>query len=243
MNIQPSQIPGRWSQPLLLMLKTLTLFSLLIFISCTHRQKVLLQDYNFLVPDGEVMKLTQSNDTLLLLHCYIDKPCQAKPVKHFKIVSSEQSGGVRILKLEQLDTIPMTTNPYPMTRYSILALKTINNRQLGYSPVVFGLTKQQIDTLQTNISSLKDKFFFTLFSDSYLKELSALKKITTKDEAKEITELKSEKFKSFFDSYSKTQTTDLYASGLLAEVLNQACIEKGYNPIGAGLIINDLLKK
>jgi hypothetical protein len=114
---------------------------------------------------------------------------------------------------------------------------------MGYLPLVLGLTKKQLDTIKTNIHSLKDKFFFTFYSDSYLKEISRLKKVTTKSEAMEIIEAsKSDKYKSLAESYSNTETRDMYAAGFSAELLNRICIEKGYSPIGAGRAIDKLMK-
>jgi hypothetical protein len=125
-----------------------------------------------------------------------------------------------------------------------LALKTTDNKELGYLPLTLGLTRRQLDTIKTDIPLLKDKFFFTFFSDTYLKELSALKKVTTKDEVMEIIEAtKSDNYKTLVEKYSKTETRDMYASGLSTEILNRACIEKGYNPIGAGRTINNLMRQ
>jgi hypothetical protein len=224
--------------------RILLLISFLPYIGYAQEQKVLLQDYSFFVVDGyEVRKLHQSNDTLYVLHCYVERSCAQKPEEHYKIISTRRVGQFALLKLEQLDTIPLTTNPYPETRYSVLALKGIDNKQLGYLPLVSGLTKKQLDTVQTNVQSLTDKFFFTFFSEAYLKELVKLKSITTKDEAKEIVEMvKSIRFKPLIERYQKTNTKDMYNSGLTAEVLNQVCIEKGYSPIGAGRAIDQLLK-
>ena len=42
--------------------------------------------------------------------------------------------------------------------------------------------------------------------------------------------------------YAKNLPGDIYGSGLVAEILTKACIEKGYNPKGAGQAINRLLK-
>ncbi len=106
------------------------------------------------------------------------------------------------------------------------------------------MTRQKLATAQTDLSALREKFFFTLFSESYLKELSGLKNVITKAEANEIIEvMKSDRYKMIEEKYSKTDTWDMYATGLLAELLNRACIEKGYNPVGAGRAINSLLRQ
>lgn len=212
-------------------------------IGHSQGQKILKQDYNFLVVDGEISKLHQSHDTLYELHCYVNQPCQTIPEHHYKIISYSKKDVFTILKLEQLDTIPLTTNPYPKTRYSTLALREINHKHLGYLPLVLGLTKNEVDTIKTN-ALLEDKFFFTWFSDSYLKELSTLKQVTTKEDVDKLVEtLKGDKFKTLIKRYEKTKIFDMYGSGISAELLNRACIEKGYNPIGAGRIINKLMRK
>ena len=225
------------------MLRTLTLFLLFPFIGFSQNQKLLAQDYSFLVIDGGINKLHQSNDTLYELHCYIDQPCRSKPEKHSKIISSQQIKDFTILKLEQLDTIPFTTDPYPATRYSVGVFKDIDDKKLGYLNLISGLSKQQIDTVRIDTDSLNDMFFFTLYSDAYLKELSTLKKVTTKSQVLEIIDtVKSNQFKLLAEKYRKTKTGDMYGSGFSAEILNRACIEKGFNPIGAGRVINKLMR-
>lgn len=105
------------------------------------------------------------------------------------------------------------------------------------------MTIQEIDTVHVAESSLKDLFFFTYFSDTYLKELSGFKKVTTKEQAVEIIEaMKSDQFKLLIEKYAKNPPADMYGSGFAAENLSKACIEKGFNPIGAGQAINHLLR-
>jgi hypothetical protein len=82
-------------------------------VNRTHGQMILPEDYNFLIIDGEVNKFHQSNDTLYNLQCYISQPCQPKPSDHYKILSVQGSGKYKILKLEKLDTIPLTNDPTP----------------------------------------------------------------------------------------------------------------------------------
>ena len=242
-NALSSPIPKPLPTSEINMTKTLILFLLFPFFGCSQQPKALLQDYSFLLTDGTVTKLHQSNDTLYELKCYIDRPCQPKPAKHYKILSSDKTGDFTILKLEQLDTIPLTSDPYPADRYYVLALKSINEKQLGYLPIVYSVTRKQVDTIRTDAQFLKDKFFYTYFSDSYLKELSALKKLATKDDASQIIEAaKSDKYMLLAKSYSNTDTKDMYNAGFTAELLNRVCVDNGYNPIGAGEIIEKLLK-
>ena len=208
---------------------TLLLF---ILLGCSQSQVpiILAQDYNFLLPDGEITKLRQSNDTLYEYKCYVDQPCHFKPETHHKIISSSKTGDFTILKLEWLDTIPLKDQFCPDKRFSIMALKNIDKNQFGYPHPFHCLTRKQLDTTQINSLPLNDRTFLTYFSDSYLKELSALKKVSTKSEVKEIMNaIENNNFDAGKISYS-------------AEQLNRACIEKGYNPFGAGLTIDSILK-
>ena len=81
-------------------------------------------------------------------------------------------------------------------------------------------------------------------SSTYYDNLKLLKTITSKTEVEEIVALlKTEKFIKIVDLYKISHPSDIYASGLSAELFNQACIDKGYNPIGAGRIVNEIMRK
>ncbi len=226
------------------MYKTLFYLLLISLIGCAKGQFNLKQDYKFIGIDGEVRKLHKRNDTIYLYKCFIDRPCIENSREHYKIVSSITDNEITVFKLEKLDSLQMTNDPYPETRYSLLILKNISNKELGVLQQNFGLTKNQIDTLHIVDAKLfKDKFFFTFFSDVYYNELFALKKIITKTDAEEVVEeIKNPKYKHLIDTYTKTKVYDMYASGITAELLNKACIEKGFSPIGAGIMINKLMK-
>src|ERR1035437_33665 len=114
------------------MIKALIYLFLLSFYSCVKGQNNFLkEDYNFIGLDGEVRKLHKSNDTLYELKCYIEKPCIERSEEHYKIISSITKNDFTILKLEKLDTLRMTTNPYPETRYAVFVLKNISKKELG----------------------------------------------------------------------------------------------------------------
>jgi hypothetical protein len=219
-------------------------FLLLPFWGNSQTQKVLNEDFHFLATDGEVQKISQSNDSLFIWKCYYNKPCLPSPKNRYKIWAAKQSGQYTILKLELVDSIPFSNNPKPENRYGVLALQTISSNQLGFLNLASGLTKQQMNTFQVNEAELQDKFFFTYFSDSFLKEMDTYKKITKKEEAQEIIKRRDgETFKYLLEKYSKTETHDMYNAGLSAELINLSCIQLGYNPMGAGRKIRALLKQ
>jgi hypothetical protein len=213
-------------------------------MSCSQNQKILSQDYSFLVNDGIISKLHQSNDTLYGLHCYVDSPCDSEPDDRHKILSAKKVKYFTIVKLESLDTISMTSDPYPKTRYSVVIFKDINDKELGYIDFLHGLTKQELSSVKVDTDSLKDKFFFTYYSDTYLKELTALKRVTTKKQVLEITDVENdEEFKLLAQKYARSNVNDMYLSGFSAEIINRSCIKKGYNPVGAGRVINKIMRE
>jgi hypothetical protein len=220
-------------------MKTLLLLLLFPVTGYTQGQKILQQDYSLPLSDNEITTLHQSNDTLYEWRCYIDKACQSEPFRHYKIISSLAEGDETFLKLEQLDTIPYPAESLPVTRYSVLVLKEITEKKLSYLPLVSGLTRKQLDTYPTNVQTMGNKVSFTFFSSACMKELSTLKKVTTKDEAKQIVDAYQ---RSNFQPLEGNLSDEIYTTRFLAELLNNVCIEKGFNPIGAGKTIEQLIK-
>jgi hypothetical protein len=123
-------------------------------------------------------------------------------------------------------------------------MKDFDSKRLGILLLKSGLTKPQIDTIKTDFRSLNDKFFFTLFSDSFMQELDRLRKVTTKEDAIIIAKaIQSDKYKSVIESYKRTTISDMYNSGITAELLNRICIDNGFNPKGAGRAMNTLMRE
>jgi len=211
------------------MRKSIIVLLLFISLGCSQSKvpTILSQEYFFLTVDGEVQRLKQSKDTLYSFFCYADKSCHKS---HYKIIAVHVKGVFTILKLEDLDTIPLSENLCPGKPYSMIALKSINSKQLGYCDPLFAcLTKYQLDTIQINSALLGNKSFLTFFSNTYLKEFSVLKKISSKKDVRIIINaIEDNNFGFGRISYS-------------AEQLNNACIEKGYNPIDAGRAIDSIM--
>lgn len=224
--------PVRKTLPVILVdniMQRLLIASLLfIFLGCSQSKipMIITQDYIFLNVDGGMTKLKQSNDTLYELFCSGDGPCHEF---HYKIIAIQQMTEFTILKLEYLDSIPLRENLCPEKKYGITALKKINNERLSYcDPLYACLTKQQLDTIQIKFPLHRNEQFLTYFSDSYLKKLSTFKKISSKEDMEIVVDaIENNDFNSGKISYS-------------AEQLNNACIEKGYDPKCAGLIMDSI---
>jgi len=226
------------------MFRILAIILFLPFLSFSQIESILNQDYSFLVTDGEVNKFRQSNDTLYQISCSPNQFCeQGTEGKYFRILSSINIDDVIALKLERLDSIPLAIEPFPKNRYCIIALRNINTKTLEYLPLLLGMTKNELDSLDANIPGLKDKFFFTYYSDSYLKELAGFKTVTTKSEAMYLIDaMKSPRYKTLFKAYRNTKTWEMYDSGFNSDLFTRVCIDEGYNPFGAGTATNYLIK-
>lgn len=219
------------------------ILTIILLTSCSAKEQTFNGDYYFILTDGEVTKLSQSNDTLYEYKCYSDRPCIEIPSSHYKVLGIKIEKSSFIFKLEKLDTLQLPKR-YPDNRYSILVLKIIDSERISFIQQLFGLSKKQVTTNFIDTFNTDKKFGFTFFSSNYYNNLKKLKTITSKSEVEEITALfKTEKFIEIVDLYKISHPPDMYASGLSAELFNQACIDKGYNPIGAGRIANQLMRK
>lgn len=223
------------------------IFFLLAFISITScsstEQNTFKGDYYFIMNDGEVKKLSQRNDTLFEYKCYSDRPCIETPSSHYKVFDVKSEKSSFIFKLEKLDTLQLPKR-YPENRYSIVVLRTIDSNRVSFVQQLFGLSKKEVTNNFVDTFKTDKKFGFTYFSSNYYDNLKKLKTITNKTEVEEIAAvLKTEKFIKLVALYKISHPADMYASGLSSELFNQACIDKGYSPIGAERIINELMHK
>lgn len=222
------------------------IITILIFPTLSYSQKSFkfLDEYNFLQREYKKFKLKQSNDTLYDVFESSYDSNFTEPRRHYKIHGFIEIPNYHLLKLERLDTIPLTTDPYPLTRYMIVAIKNMSDKQLGYLPIVGELTKNEMDTISISRDSLTKKFFYTYYSNAYVKTFSALKSIVKKKDANKIIRLmKSKRYEGIINSWKATKAGDIWGTGLTAEILNKACLDAGYNPIGADLKISALKKK
>jgi hypothetical protein len=206
---------------------SLTIAGLFILLGCSKAPipTILPQGYSFLMVDGRISKLVQRNDTLYQYESFVDSPFSARPISNYIILSVDSASDFIVVKIKMPEIADKGEKGY-----SLMALKNINNKHLGYSQPLFNLSRHELDSIDVASLPLEDMAYLTYFSDTFLSELSALKRVTTMDAVKEIVDaILHNNFKSGKISYT-------------AEELNMACIEKGYNPVGAGKIIDSLLK-
>lgn len=192
---------------------------------------VLEEEYSFLLTDGELRKIRQSNDTLYEYSGFTGVPRNDTHTWHYKIIDSHKSGELTILKLENLDKIPLKEELCSGKRFTILVLKSLDTNQLRYHTPFGCLTRKQLDTTQISSLPVTDRTFITFFSDSYLKKLAAFRKVSTWADVKEII------------NAIEGNNADAGRISYSAEELSKACIEKRYDPAGAGLRIDSIVKR
>lgn len=225
---------------------------ILLFISLPffNAQNFIKEPYYIIGPD-EMYKLVQSNDTLYVLPTINMKKIPLKKENyqnHYKIwgIQSYKNKGL-VLKLEQLDSLSSSTTPYPEDRFNIWVYGEINEKELPLEREYSRLTRKQMEEFPIQDSLFSNEYALTYFSESYMKELSKRKNIRTQKDAdvidQEMERNKSEYIK-IIESYKNSKMIrDMYNSGLIATLTNKACLDLGYNPIGANRILRILRSK
>ncbi|MDV2446065.1 hypothetical protein CMU93_00945 [Elizabethkingia anophelis] len=226
---------------------TYTILLLLCSLFSVEAQSFIKEPYYIIGPD-EMYKLVQSNDTLFVMPTFNMKnfPLKKENYKdHYKIwgVQSYKDKGL-VLKLEKLDSIQLTDNPYPEERFNIWVYGKPSGKELPLEREYPQLTRKQMEEFPIQDSLFLNEYALTYFSESYMKELSKRKNVRTQKDAdaidQEIKRNESEYVKIIENYKNSKMIRDMYNSGLIATLTNKACLDLGHNPIGANRILNIL---
>jgi hypothetical protein len=224
------------------MFRILLIFLFAPFGGNTQIKKLLLEDYSFPSSDGSIGKMRQSNDTLYVLSYNGDRPAYQKPASRYKIIAEMHLSDFSVWKLEQLDSVVLSKDPFPDARFSVLALKNFNNKKLTYTPLAFELTRTQVDSFDIDVKSMNSPFYFTFFSDTYVTELGLLKTLSVIKDAELIKDKAIQLIKSEFEKNAENPMFKKYGFALGDEFLNRIYIQSGFNPFGAGKRMEKLLR-
>ncbi|WP_337084832.1 hypothetical protein [Elizabethkingia anophelis] len=229
------------------MKKLLILLLSFILLSIIRGQSFIKEPYYIIGPD-EMYKLVQSNDTLYVMPTFNMKNLSLKKgnyQNHYKIwgVQSYKDKGF-VLKLEKLDSIQLTDNPYPEERFNIWVYGKPSGKELPLEREYPQLTRKQMEEFPIQDSLFSNEYALTYFSENYMKELSKRKNVRTQKDADAIDqEMKRNEpeYKKIIENYKNSKMIqDMYNSGLIATLTNKACLDLGYNPIGANRILRIL---
>ncbi len=226
------------------------LFFFLMMFSFMKSQSFIKEPYYIIGPD-EMYKLVQSNDTLYVMPTFNIKNLSLKKENyqnHYKIwgVQLYKDKGF-VLKLEKLDSIQLTDNPYPEERFNIWVYGIANEKELPLEREYPQLSRKQMEEFPIQDSLFSNEYALTYFSESYMKELSKRKNVRTQKDAnaidQEMKRNESEYIKIIENYKNSKMIQDMYNSGLIATLTNKACLDLGYNPIGANRILRILRSK
>jgi hypothetical protein len=202
---------------------------------------ILEQPYSFIIADGEISRVQQHSDTLQWPHGRLYDAVQTENLaaldwevsRQYKVWSAYPKDSLWYLALERLDSIPLSIDPLPEDRFSVIALHKGNGQQIGIVQLATGLNTEALDSLLNGAIERKEWFLTTYFCDAKWKELGSLPAIKTKDEAFRIREkLQSDEVKDWLRLYEGNPIKEMYGTGLMTEILNRICLVMGFNPIG-----------
>lgn len=228
-------------------------FILLVFLSGFIKSQTFIQEPIYSLGMDEMHILKQSNDTLYNYTSYSVKPFQIelrknreKIRRHYKIWDNQNlDENYFALKLERLDTLQMTTDKYPENRFLIWIYKKSDESEFTLLNGITKLNKEQALAYQFDTIDYKNYVGFTSYGLSKIKEFLKLKKLRTEEDVEIIKnhlETNQVKYKSVVKAYEEnSKLPDMYGQGLLATILNMAYLELGYCPVGASIVMNNIL--
>lgn len=164
---------------------------------------------------------------------------------HFKIWSIESlKPNYYVVKVESLDSIPLTPDPYPATRFGVM-IAYKDAKTLSFVSHDRSITKEEMLNYKTDTIPYDSLVGFPWYSLSYMKELALLKKISSKGDADKImSAIHKQKYVDYLkDLVKRIRDPDIYGSIYTGMLLQRICIDMGYSPIGAGRILNLFFSK
>jgi hypothetical protein len=221
------------------------LFILFLFVcfGCSSNKRVLDQDYFLPGPDEQTIKITQSNDTFCEINCNNDLQVLLGQSYCYKIQSFKKKSNLYILTFKNIASNLFSSRDTTFEVQLIRAfIKEIDKNRLGISSLSINLIEPERADSKINWDSVGNKFFFTLYSKKYVDYLLNLKPIKNLSDAEEII-YEGKKYLPLLEKYIKSPSHDIYEIWLNAEFITRVCINKGFNPIGAGQTINSLMRK
>lgn len=222
-------------------MKFLLILFFVIFFGLLKSQEFIDEPYYFIGVD-EMHVYKQSNDTLYNFTTFSVKSDSKLNFKrnHYKIWKNENIGkGFFALKLEKLNTIPLTIKPYPEERFNIFIYKK-TPKEISFIKQITQLTKNEMQNYRLDTIHSNDEYGQTYYSLTYMNELLKLKRVKTKKDAEIINnELNNPEYLKIAEDYQKNnKMPEMYASGLMAMLINKASLKVGYSPIGASVVMN-----
>jgi len=226
-------------------MKKVILFFIANLVCFANAQRLINEPFYSMGSD-DMEYFYQSNDTLYVYKCnsVISKKPTSRPSNHYKILDIiEKPKNYFVVKIEKLDSLIMTKNPYPENRFSIHIFKKNGSKELTDERAIIQLTKNEIDNYPIQDSLFNNNFGSTYFSQTYMQEVSKLKKIESEEDAKKIiTEMDSKETQKIIKNYENSNMS-LYSSNFMETLISKFCVKLGYSPFKATVILGVLVSK
>lgn len=226
-------------------MKKVILFFIVNLVCFANAQRLINEPF-YSIGSDDMEYLYQSNDTLYVYKCnsILSKKPTSRPSNHYKILDIiEKPKNYFVVKIEKLDSLLMAKNAYPDNRFSIHIFKKNGSKELSDERAIIQLSKDEIDNYPIQDSLFNNNFGSTYFSQTYVQEVSKLKKIETEEDAKKIIkEMDSKETQKIIRNY-ETSKMSLYSSNFMETLISKSCIRLGYSPVKATVILGVLVSK
>lgn len=228
-------------------------FIFFLFLLVTIKSQTFIEEPIYFIGMDGMNIYKQSNDTLYNYTSYTVKPFAIELKKnkkfirmHYRIWENKNlEDSYFALKLERLDTLQMTSDKFPDDRFQIWIYKKLDKDEFISLAQITELNNEQMLSYQLDLVDYKNYVGFSYYSLSKVKEFSKLKLLKTNEDldlVKKEFELNSAKYKTIANEYiEKCELPDMYGQSLYATLYNMVYLKLGYCPVGASIVINNIL--
>lgn len=214
------------------------LLFLLTFSQAVKAQE--LDDTYYFVNGLEVFGIKQSRDTIYEFKCYANLQCQERFRKHYKIIQSKDTLNWTLVKIERLDSIPLSTEPIRKDRFKLWGFEKMDEGEIR---VVTQRTRFTLDSIQSTPIDLlitEERFGFTYYNENFLTNLKTDYKVDSLTATEIVSGFKN--YESLLMLYKKSEVVDFYGSGITAELTAKELIKRGWSPLYGVHRLNEAMK-
>jgi hypothetical protein len=218
--------------------RIILLLFLFTFTQALNAQK--LDDKYYFVNGLEVFGIKQSRDTIYEFKCYANLQCQERMRKHYKIIQSKDTLNWTLVKIERLDSIPFSTEPVRKDRFMLWGFEKVDVGKIRIVKQRMRFTLDSIQSLPINSLLTEERFGFTYYNEEFLTDLKTDYKVDSLTAAEIVFGFKD--YESLLILYKNSNVSDMYGSGITAELVALELIKRGWSPLYGVHRLNEAMK-
>ena len=213
--------------------ETIILFLLPLLLGCYNSKNnfALREGVYFPHTSGQMSKMILKRDSLFSYHINGMGIEKLSDISIVNIVKGNDR--VEILKGVKVKTPGLNSRQSDINRYTYFVFSVRNKNEVK---LVYGEsypTEEEVDSILNSIDTAR-QFGLTFYRRSYFDTFNQLKAISSKSDYETIYKyLNSEEAQMIVEEFNKQGMIPIYGWSLTSELLNQACLKNGYNPLGA----------